>query len=386
MKNKIWALTTCTLLMLFTNYTIAQNILPVSGNVGIGTTTPESNLDVKGCSKMDTLIVRETFTTEKPVLMRDTVIMERTLKIEENIEVLGNANFHGSVKLLNYSNIDFNENLLRIAENGDIVPMPKLGLLEYIFSDGSGSSSCQIIGDDINGNAIYSLPIWKSISGVNQPNGIIYTGVDCPTKVGIGIANPSDQLHVVGSGRFTQGIGVGVAPVNNTRINVLANNNNGIGVAVNSSAPNSVGISINANSATASGIIVNSTNSSHTGAGMQINYHNNNAKAFVINDGSNDVFRVYGNGNVYATEVNVMLKSDFPDYVFNTSYNLMSFSELKTFILNNKHLPRFPTAENIANKGLKMGEITVLLVEKIEELTLYILLLEERIKTIEENK
>lgn len=106
----------------------------------------------------------------------------------------------------------------------------------------------------------------------------------------------------------------------------------------------------------------------------------NNYKAFIINrrdigtvNVGTDVFRIYGDGRVFATEINVKLASQFPDYVFASDYKLMPLTEVRHYITTNKHLPNMPTAETVANEGMNLGELNKVVVEKLEELTLYIL-------------
>lgn len=107
---------------------------------------------------------------------------------------------------------------------------------------------------------------------------------------------------------------------------------------------------------------------------------NDNEKIFIINRRNlneagfgTDVFRIYGDGRVFATEINVKLASQFPDYVFASDYKLMPLTEVRNYITTNKHLPNMPTAETVANEGMNLGEMNKVVVEKLEELTLYIL-------------
>jgi len=88
---------------------------------------------------------------------------------------------------------------------------------------------------------------------------------------------------------------------------------------------------------------------------------------------SKDVFRVMGDGKVYATEVNVLLAANFPDYVFAKDYKLMNLSDLEQYINANKHLPGVPSAKEVANNGnsINLGEMQTVLLQKVEELTLY---------------
>jgi len=103
--------------------------------------------------------------------------------------------------------------------------------------------------------------------------------------------------------------------------------------------------------------------------------------------GSNeDVFRVMSDGHVWATELDIKLKNDFPDYVFSTDYSLMPLDELEDFISKNKHLPNIPTAQEVAENGLSVGEMQVKQMEKIEELTLYIIELRREIENLKKDQ
>lgn len=62
----------------------------------------------------------------------------------------------------------------------------------------------------------------------------------------------------------------------------------------------------------------------------------------------------------------------------------MSLPELRKFVQENRHLPNIPSAAEYAEKGVDLGEMNRLLLEKTEKLTLYILQLEERLKVLEE--
>lgn len=107
-----------------------------------------------------------------------------------------------------------------------------------------------------------------------------------------------------------------------------------------------------------------------------------NDKAFTVyrTDLGEDVFKVKSNGVVYATEINVQL-IPFPDYVFHDDYDLMPLSQVKEYISSNGHLPNVPTAEVVESEGANLGEMTKILVEKVEELTLYLLDQDEKLKS-----
>ncbi|MEM7036509.1 MAG: hypothetical protein AAF570_05965 [Bacteroidota bacterium] len=85
-----------------------------------------------------------------------------------------------------------------------------------------------------------------------------------------------------------------------------------------------------------------------------------------------DVFRVYGDGRVEAKEIKVATDI-WCDYVFEDDYPLRKPEELKAYIDENGHLPGIPAAEEVMANGVEVGEMQTKLLEKVEELTLYML-------------
>jgi hypothetical protein len=96
-------------------------------------------------------------------------------------------------------------------------------------------------------------------------------------------------------------------------------------------------------------------------------------------------FKVTASGEVFARRYTTTL-ANIPDYVFESDYNLMSFSDLRTYLEINKHLPNVPSAKEYEANGVELGEMNRVLLEKVEELTLYILQMEERLKAVESAK
>jgi hypothetical protein len=92
------------------------------------------------------------------------------------------------------------------------------------------------------------------------------------------------------------------------------------------------------------------------------------------------------NGKIAATEVRIQPQSAWPDYVFADEYELMPLEALKFEIEKNKHLPNIPSADAIHENGIQIGDMQTRMMEKIEELTLYILQLHEEIETLKKKK
>jgi hypothetical protein len=90
-------------------------------------------------------------------------------------------------------------------------------------------------------------------------------------------------------------------------------------------------------------------------------------------------------GKVAAEEVLVELNGSWPDYVFEKDYSLMKLPELKQYIQQNNHLPEVPAAGEM-NNGISLGNMDKILMQKVEELTLYVLQLNEEIQALKSKK
>lgn len=145
------------------------------------------------------------------------------------------------------------------------------------------------------------------------------------------------------------------------------------------------------------------------GNGVKVNTYNTGLKAYSIqrNDGKN-TFIVYGSGvtqigtekvgsgphanamltvsgKVACKEVRVFDNTSgyWADFVFEKNYKLMPLLEVEKYYNSNKHLPNIPTAKQIEEDGNDLAKTDALLLQKIEELTIYIV---QQQKEIEELK
>lgn len=108
-------------------------------------------------------------------------------------------------------------------------------------------------------------------------------------------------------------------------------------------------------------------------------------QGILYKDQTSDIFKVTPNGYAYARKMVVTLANPFTDYVFETNYKLMPLTDLAAFIAKNKHLPNLPSAKQVAdnNNQVELGEMQALLLEKVEELTLYILQQQQQIEELQ---
>lgn len=82
-------------------------------------------------------------------------------------------------------------------------------------------------------------------------------------------------------------------------------------------------------------------------------------------------YQLFVKGGVLAEEVRVA--TTWADYVFEDNYALPTLEEVECFIAENGHLPNVPSAKQVAEEGISLGDIAKVQQEKIEELTLYVI-------------
>jgi hypothetical protein len=86
-------------------------------------------------------------------------------------------------------------------------------------------------------------------------------------------------------------------------------------------------------------------------------------------------YKLYVERGVLTEKVKISVKTsaEWADHVFQQNYNLLPLSAVERFIRQNKHLPGIPSAEQVVKEGVDVGAMQAKLLEKIEELTLYMI-------------
>ncbi|MBS1589638.1 MAG: hypothetical protein JST52_08520 [Bacteroidetes bacterium] len=94
-----------------------------------------------------------------------------------------------------------------------------------------------------------------------------------------------------------------------------------------------------------------------------------------VSDQTPGVYSLYVENGILTEKVRVAVKttSSWADHVFASDYRLPSMSELGNYIAQHKHLPNIPSAQKVVTNGVDIAEMDALLLQKIEELTLYAL-------------
>lgn len=225
-------------------------------------------------------------------------------------------------------------------------------------------------------------------------------------SIGIGVSAPSERLHVLGgirgSGDFklTGDAGIGIITPEQ-RLHVRSSNS-GEGMILEADNPIIQLRQSNAPSAgyTDKGFIQLSTDNIRIGtnsgniSGKVIIRTGGADRVFVDNSGNVAIgtsqvasgYKVSVNGKMMCEELKVQLNGNWPDYVFANQYKLMPIAELKKFIDSQNHLPNIPTAAEVKKNGIAVGDMQKKMMEKIEELTLYIIDLQKQIDGLKNSR
>ncbi len=125
-----------------------------------------------------------------------------------------------------------------------------------------------------------------------------------------------------------------------------------------------------------------------TPGAMPIAFYTNSAnRMFIMANGNvgigtdNPANKLSVNGDIRSREVTVEL-INWPDYVFHKTYQLLPLNQLEEFITLNNHLPGIAPAKEMETNGLQLGDMQKKMMEKIEELTLYIIQQQKEIEQL----
>ena len=242
------------------------------------------------------------------------------------------------------------------------------GLGKVLTSDASGNATWQTPSGGIGGTGITNrLTKWINSTTVGAA-GVTETAAG---SVGIGTVTPNSQLSV------RKAITVGGTAINDIESGRLNFNEN-----INSYTDTTYcGVGFHYNGATnvlklEGGCSSKSDIMSWARSGGKVTIG-----TVASTPGS---YRLYVQDGILTERVKVAVEGsgNWADYVFAPDYNLMPLEEVDQFIQKNKHLPNVPSAEKMAETGIDVATMDAKLMEKIEELTLYMIDMKKEIKNL----
>ena len=348
-----------------------QNALNATGNVGVGTISPNSKLQVNGSMSVDSsLTVRDSAIFEKQAHMKDKIIVEGDaiikgkLTARDDFKVLGTTKIEGPLKITNLPNVQANDTtLLFVNSNGKVTAGGPSAIRDIMYPNPVGIELCPP-------GAIYNNnPIW-----FNKPY-VLWAGDPCPEniKVGINTNSPITTLDVQGNGYFSTEIAIGEPSLNPFGKVHIKNTDRAATLDINA-----IGNTNNYNKLIFMQYDATAQNTEIINAG-KVNAHNS---TFIVNgDGSFFLYNPYtsrkllqmdGGGVLKSREIYVDLQN-WPDFVFEKEYKLPTLSETERYIELNGHLPGVPSAKQMESEGLNVATANKLLMQKVEELTLHLI-------------
>jgi hypothetical protein len=340
------------LILLFTVQGFRVN---AQNNVGIGILTPTSRLDIRGdaASTSDVLNVQSNYAGNVGVIgIRGTSIPAAGYGIGGYFQGGGT----GAQGIVNSATTGTTTGLFGSAGTAG---GPRIGVWG---SASAGTSNYGVYGLAIGGAGYYAIYGLNNntagFAGYFAGRGYFDEDLFCMNKVGIGTQTPVSKLNIIGgadcslttNGFVQYGATTGwnlilddneILARNNGVGNDLFIQNDGGNVLLCASEQGAVGIGITAGTFLANGYILSV------------------------------------DGKIIAEEMRIQNSTNWPDYVFDKKYDLMPLEELKQSIHMNKHLPNIPSASQVEQEGIAVGDMQKKMMEKIEELTLYILDLHE---------
>lgn len=373
------------------NVTDNDQYSAVNGNVGIGTSTPNDKLDVNGNLRMTgnaRLLKFETlvggtgsgeFVSNKYApgihFIRSGGTLLGKMEYVDTADFSNFLRFHTGPTPSNDLTITTGHNIgigtldpqaklhisggsgeqLRVHAAVD----PIIQFTEGFIGGAQKKGFVQVSGDNLRIGTNSGNSAGKFIV---RNNGADRFFIDASGRVGINEDNPMAQLHVTGR--------------------TYLNNANNEALAIDGSNPFIQFYQ--------SGVAKSFIQQTGPTLFMGVNGGNLRLDAIQVAIGANlntaTGYKLAVSGKVICEELKVKLSGSWPDYVFDQDYKLPGLEEVEQYIKEHKHLPNIPAAAEIETNGMEVGEMQKKMMEKIEELTLYVIELKKELALLKKGK
>jgi len=297
------------------------------------------------------LVVDKLAIFKEDVRIDGSTRIKTDLRVDSVLRVDGTARLNGNVRMNNLgtiSAVNDSTQILVIMPNGQLKKGGIGMLVDMIYE----LAVCAPDGMNIN-------PTWSN--GLNKIFSI------CPdVKVGIGTDDPNHLLDVRGR-IYGKNLLVGNL---NANVDALIN-----GYAENTSQYLlNLGVKV--------GALTEEIRFRITNTGTVILRNGGGHSLIAYNNVGDKILQLQNSGRLRAREI-LVDETSWPDYVFDKNYKLPKLNEVAKYIEKNHHLPGVPSAKEIESGGLNLGDMQKIQMQKIEELTLYLIEMDEKMTSME---
>ena len=317
-----------------------------TGNIGIGTLAPAFKLDVQTTGLTTVMQVKKPWTGS------------------------GTTNFN-LVEINNAYNFGYGTGLY--SSGGQI------GVKGYAPNGG-------VTGYGVYGEAFGAAGSSYGVYGKSSTAGVsvgVYGSANSSGSTAYGIYGYASGTtawagYFAGRGYFSGNVGIGITPAVKLHVNggTDASPASGGYIVSGSTAAENIAIDNNEimarNNGTTSTLFLN-----NSGGDVVMCTSSGNVNIGTTTPAAGYILNV--DGRAMVEELRVELSGNWPDYVFEEDYQLPSIHNLEASVKANKHLPGIPSAEEVKKDGIIVGQMQTQMMEKIEELTLYIISLQKQI-------
>ena len=347
--------------------------IDASGNMGIGTSTPQAKLHILEEDPVMYIQDKEHFSADAQAFLKFSESGDSQGNTTETTYRIG---YDARKFTLAFSGFDTDyANLLTVLEDGKVgigtdAPDSKLLLANFGSNDGlkmlgfgEGETSSFWFG---SGFAPSGGDNYMSLSTIFTTDAMTWK---LNGNVGIGTTDPQFKLDVVGAAKATS-MKVSAQPTIAGQGTYLGWNRDG------STGKTYLGCNKGLGSGGFEFVIYNNDDSFDK-IPMTISGEGN------VGIGTTDYadgHLLSVGGKIACEEVRVQLENDWPDYVFQKDYELPSLEAVERHIQKEQHLPGIPSAATVQKEGIMVADMQAKLLEKIEELTLYTIEQDKQIK------
>jgi len=320
----------------------------------------------------DSLVVRQRLYAKEKLIVEKDATFKQAVNVIGNLSSTGNTRLSGAFEVTGAAKMSGT-----VTMDGIGAPVTIDSTLQFLVILPNGQIK-KIDGGSVNkttppntsciGNV--TNPLWTS--GVNK----IYSL--CPiVKVGIGTSTPGYSLTVEGTAYSQKVLAGSASGSTSALINAFLPSNSGDLIRL--------GV-MNVTTPVVRFVISNDgeTELTNVGADVTLSIRNGTGQAIVVkSNAGSKILQLEDNGLLRTREIRVDANT-WADFVFDENYNLPTLKDVANFIQINHHLPGMPADAEVKQNGINVGEMQKLHLQKIEELTLYLIEMDKKLNVMQE--